>query len=76
MSAFLVSESRDSRVAHLFPLGFDVGSWMHHPPDAKYLDTAPANAVLVGLLQLVRFLKFGIQFSQSDDIHSHFKEKI
>ncbi|KAJ1770836.1 fatty acid synthase alpha subunit Lsd1 [Coemansia sp. RSA 1843] len=73
MSAFLVSESRDSRVAHLFPLGFDVGSWMHHPPDAKYLDTAPANAVLVGLLQLVRFLKFGIQFSQSDDIHSHFK---
>ncbi|KAJ2746870.1 fatty acid synthase alpha subunit Lsd1 [Coemansia sp. BCRC 34301] len=57
LSQFLACEAQDTRIAHFYPHGLNVASWVDLSHDnALYLDSTPVATPLAGLVQLVRVL--------------------
>ncbi|KAJ2636072.1 hypothetical protein GGF44_003211, partial [Coemansia sp. RSA 1694] len=56
LSQFLAHEAHDIKVAHFYPHGLDVASWLAADDNAVNLDSTPVAAPLSGLVQLVRVL--------------------
>ncbi|KAJ1828976.1 fatty acid synthase alpha subunit Lsd1 [Coemansia sp. RSA 2599] len=58
MSEFLCQEAADLQVAHLYPRGFSLMTWVSggKRPTNAYLNSAPVMWPLVGLAQLVRYV--------------------
>ncbi|KAJ2616190.1 fatty acid synthase alpha subunit Lsd1 [Coemansia sp. RSA 1365] len=57
LSAFLESQSHDTRLAPAYKEGLDVVQWLSHPkstPNSEYLVSAPISMPLTGLVQLMQ----------------------
>ncbi|KAJ2777491.1 hypothetical protein H4R18_005135, partial [Coemansia javaensis] len=62
LGAFLVRETQDAYIAHIYAPGLDVCGWVARPesaPPAAYLDSEPVALPLLGLAQLLRLAALG-----------------